>query len=546
MLTELQIENLGVIETLQVSFEKGFSVFTGETGAGKTMLVEAISLLVGGRADASVVRAGALESRVEGRFVRLDANGSEEEIVLSRVVPIEGRSRAYINGRMATVASLAEVGIDLVDIHGQHAHQRLLGAATQRAALDRFASIDLKDLRESRSRVTEIDAALAAFGGDERARAREIDLLRFQSEEILGACIVGPNEETELLQEEMILADASSYREALWRAHLEVTQDSGVLDLLGRARQALQSKGSLQPLVERLSEVIVEAEEIASDIRSQAENAQENPERLAEIGSRRHLLRDIMRKYGASLEDVIAYGLESSTRLQELEGYDEHVRDLTEQRLAAMASLAASAQAVAKARRAAAPQLATRVEEKLRTLAMPNASIVVEVQPTNEDIDAGDGVVFLLSANPGSPLLPLTKVASGGELARTMLALRLVLTEEPGSLVFDEVDAGIGGAAAVAVASALAQLGRHHQVLAVTHLPQVAAAANNQISVTKEVRGGLTFGAAQTLSADERVLEIARMLSGGVADQSARQHASDLIEQLGSPKAPRKQPRTKS
>ncbi|MSO60238.1 MAG: DNA repair protein RecN [Ilumatobacteraceae bacterium] len=546
MLTELQIENLGVIEFLQVSFGPGFSVFTGETGTGKTMLVEAISLLVGGRADASVVRAGATESRVEGRFVRTTANGTEEEIVLSRVVPVEGRSRAYINGRMATVASLAEAGIDLVDIHGQHAHQRLLGAPTQRAALDRFANIDLTGLRDSRSRVTEIDAALAAFGGDERARAREIDLLRFQSEEILGALIVGPNEESDLLQEETVLADAGSHREALWLAYSEITQDSGVLDLLGRARGAVQSKASLQSIVQRLTEVMVEAEELATDIRAQAENAEENPERLAEIGARRHLLRDFMRKYGANLEDVIAYGIEASTRLQELEGYDERVRGLLEQRVDAITNLAASAQAVAKARRVAAPRLAAQVEAQLQTLAMPNATLVVEVQSSNEDIDAGDGVVFLLSANPGSPLLPLTKVASGGELARTMLALRLVLSEEPGSLVFDEVDAGIGGAAAVAVASALAQLGRHHQVLAVTHLPQVGAAAHHQIAVTKEIRDGLTFGAAKTLTAEERVLEIARMLSGGVADQSARQHASDLIEQLGTIKTSPKQPRSKT
>ena len=545
MLTELQIENLGVIESLQVSFGTGFSVFTGETGAGKTMLVEAISLLVGGRTDPSVVRAGATEARVEGRFVRTTESG-EEEVVLSRIIPVEGRSRAYINGRMATVASLAEAGIDLVDIHGQHSHQRLLGAATQRAALDRFANIDLTGLREARSRVTEIDAALAAFGGDERSRAREIDLLRFQSQEILGALILGPNEESDLLEEETILADANSHREALWQAYSEVTQDSGVLDLLGKARSAVQSKASLQALAERVSAIIVETEELASDLRTQAENAEENPERLAEIGARRHLLRDIMRKYGANLEDAIAYGLESSNRLAELEGYEENVRRLLEQREEALKKLAASARAVAKARRTAAPLLAAQVESRLQTLALPHASIVVEIEASKEDIDAGDAVVFLLSANPGSPLLPLTKVASGGELARTMLALRLVLSEEPGTLVFDEVDAGIGGAAAVAVATALSDLGRLHQVLAVTHLPQVAAAAHHQIAVTKEVREGLTFGAAPTLSAEERVQEVARMLSGGVADQSARQHASDLIEQLGAPKAAPKQPRSKT
>ena len=541
MLVELAIENLGVIERVNLTFGPGFTVVTGETGAGKTMLVEAINLIVGARADASVVRAGCEEARVEARFVTVGADGSETETILARVIAREGRSRAYVDGRMATVAQLSEIGADLVDIHGQHAHQRLLGAAVQRDALDRFAGVDLSGLRAAREEVTQIDASLAALGGDEKTRAREIDLLEFQAGEILGASIASATEEEELGREEDLLADATKHRDALWAAAAALGDDDAAVDAIGAAVRALGNLEGLAGMRERLAALSAEASDVLAELRAAAEASEENPERLAHVRARRQLLRDLMRKYGDSLADVIRFGDEASARLAELTGYAERVSELNTAREKALRRLLAEQRTVGDLRRKAAPALGKAVETHLRTLALPHAEVIVSVGGPESD-PAGEAVTFLLCANPGSEPLPLTKVASGGELARTMLAIRLVLTDEPGTMVFDEVDAGIGGSAAVAVASALRTLGGSHQVFAVTHLPQVAASAHRHVAVAKEVTRGRTFGSATVLDGDERVSEVARMLSGGVADDSATAHARDLIATLSVENAKRRRP----
>jgi DNA repair protein RecN (Recombination protein N) len=519
VLTELHIENLGVIDTLDLQLSEGLVALTGETGAGKTMIVEAINLLVGGRADAGMVRPGATEARVEGRFVFGD-----EEVILCRTIPLDGRSRAYVNGRLATVGQLAEHGLDLVDMHGQHAHQSLLGAKAQREALDSYAKVDLEPLRNARAVVTEIDAALATLGGDDRMRAREIDLLRFQVNEIIEAGLQGADEDEQLSREEDVLADAVNYREALWKAVASLAEESGASDNLGNAVSALSNKEPFAGFVSRLKALQSELEDLSADIRDEADSIEENPSRLDEVRQRRQLLVDLRRKYGDSLQEVIAFGDESALRLAELESFEARAATLDQERAVAVRKLEAAQAVVGKARREGAAPLAQQVQKNLRTLAMARAVIDVSVGQ-----DPGDDVVFLLAANPGSPVMPLTKVASGGELARTMLALRLVLSSGPNTLVFDEVDAGIGGEAAVAVAQALALLGKRHQVLVVTHLPQVAAAGHAHIQVSKSVRSGKTYAQAATLGEDERIAEIARMLSGGVAEATALEHARELL-----------------
>ena len=534
MLVELSIENLGIIESSRLTFMGGFTVFTGETGAGKTMLVEAINLVCGRRAESSVIRDGADEARVEARFVRMGDDGEEEEVILSRTISREGRGRAYINGRMATVTALAEVGERLVDIHGQHAHQRLLGVAEQRDSLDAYAGVDLSDLRAAREKVTEIDAMLAALGGDEKSRAREIDLLRFQCDEIEGARIVGPDEESRLAEEEDLLTDSVRYAENLRRAMALLSGDEGALERLGEAVRAMGvvPSSAVAGLVERLTAMRADAEDLAAEVRAVAEASEENPERLEELRTRRQMLRDLMRKYGDSLADVIEFGAQARSRLDELVGYAERVATLEADRGRALKALHKAQLAVGTARRKAAPGLAEAVRTRLRELAMPNAEVQVSVGDAESD-PSGESVVFMLAANPGSAPQPLNKVASGGELARVMLSLRLVLTDDPATMVFDEVDAGIGGGAAVAVAAALRELGRDHQVFAVTHLAQVAASAHHQVSVSKTVKSGLTYGTAVPVSEADRVGEIARMLSGGVADESATAHARDLMANLG-------------
>jgi DNA repair protein RecN (Recombination protein N) len=527
MLTELRIENLGIVENLELIFSDGVIALTGETGAGKTMLVEAINLLIGGRADATVVRHGTQEARVEGRFVVGD-----NETILCRVIPLDGRSRAYVNGRLATVSQLSELGQELLDMHGQHAHQSLLGAAAQREALDHFAEIDLSGLRAARARVTEIDASLALLGGDERARAREIDLLRFQVDEINVAAIVDPKEDEALGKEQDLLSDAVNYRDSLWNAHGVMSDEDGVSDSLGKAIAFLGNRDAFSEIIIRMKSIQSDLDDVSGDLRDTAEGIEDNPKRLDEVRSRRQLLLDLRRKYGETLSDVMQYGSESSIRLEELESYEARALALDAERKQAISELRLQEQRVGDARRKAAPLLAKSVQQRLRKLAMPHAVLDVHVANDSGDVSrdaAGDSVVFLLAANPGTEALPLTKVASGGELARTMLALRLVLTEGPHSLVFDEVDAGIGGEAAVAVAQALSDLGKRHQVLVVTHLAQVAAVAISHIQVSKQVRDRQTFAQALPLNADARISEIARMLSGGVAETAALEHAKQLL-----------------
>ncbi len=524
MLIELHIEDLGVISSLDLVVGAGLTVFTGETGAGKTMLVEAISLLVGGRADATMVRTGATEARVEGRFV-----DGDDEIVLARVIPVDGRSRAYVNGRLATVSTLAEHGVRLVDIHGQHAHQSLLNVAAQRGALDRFADVDLEPLREARARLTEIDASLAALGGDVRTRAREVDLLRFQLEELDAAAVTGPDEDDELERLEDVLSGAQAHRAAASLAVDALTDDDGALDAVRGAIAALGARGPFAELATRLKGVAVELDDVAAEIRRMADGIDDDPARLAEVTERRQLLRNLRRKYGDTLADVLEFHERTRERLTELEGYDQAVERLERERERAMRDERRAAAAVGAARRAACEPLAAAVQAGLRELAMPRAEIVVDVGAD----DPGDEVTFLLAANPGTPPLPLHKVASGGELARTMLALRLVLIEAPGTLVFDEVDAGIGGSAATAVGAALAQLSRTHQVFVVTHLAQVAAMADQQVQVTKHVErdgdGERTTARAVVLGPEARVAEVARMLSGSPDSSAAREHAAELL-----------------
>ena len=514
------------------------TAITGETGAGKTLVVEAIELLVGGRADPRAVRAGADEAVVEGRFVppeRMGAGGGDgvTERVLRRVVPAQGRSRAHIDGAMATAAELAELGRGLVDLHGQHAHQSLLHPATQRAALDTFGRVDLTPLALARRRQAELDAVLADLGGDARARAREVDLLRHQVAELAAAAIVGPDEDVILAEEEDRLGDAEAHRQSAASAHARLTAESGALDTVGLAVAAVQGRGPLGAIEQRLRGLAAELADAAGDLRHAAEGLESDPVRLEVIRERRQLLSDLRRKYGATLTEVLEFAAEAEHRLRHLEQLEARSAGIEAELQAAASQVAAAALEVRRQRRAAAPDLAAAVQGRLAELAMSRVELRVEVEG-----DDGGEVTFLLAANPGEPAAPLSKVASGGELARAMLALRLALTgaalgaEGAGrvpTLVFDEVDAGIGGEAALAVGRSLAALSRDHQVLVVTHLPQVAAFADSQVVVEKQESNGRTISTVAVAEGEGRVRELARMLSGQPDAGPARAHADELL-----------------
>jgi DNA repair protein RecN (Recombination protein N) len=534
VLAELHVVDLGIVADLDLLLAPGLTAITGETGAGKTLIVEALELLVGGRADASLVRDGADEARVEGRFVDDDTG---HETVLARVVPRDGRSRAYVDGRLATAGELSELGARLVDLYGQHAHQSLLDPAVQRAALDRFAGADAGDAlaayRHERAVVRRVDDDLAALGGDARERAREIDLLRFQVDEIGAAEIDDPGEDVALEAEELLLADAAAHREALSVAYAAL--EGPASDALGTAISALDGRAPFAELDNRVRAVQAEVADVERELRLATERVVDDPERLDEVRRRRQLVHDLQRKYGETLSDVVAYGSEAGARLDQLEGFEQRGAALEAERDAAAGDAAAAADVLSRARGVAAAPLAEAVAEHLRELAMPHAQVAVDVERAEPTEDGADRVTFLLAPNPGESPKPLARAASGGELARAMLAARVVLTDAPPTLVFDEVDAGIGGEAGIAVGRLLATLGVRHQVLCVTHLAQVAAFADTQVVVEKAVvrkgdDSGRTVAGAAVVDGDQRIAELSRMLAGVGESSHARRHAAELLE----------------
>jgi len=570
MLVELRVRNLGVIEDAALLLGPGLTALTGETGAGKTLVVEALSLLAGGRADAVLVRPGADEAVVEGRFLcpTGDAEAAGGERTLARVLARSGRSRAYLDGRMVPVATLGEVGRDLIELHGQHAYHSLLSPVSQREALDRAGRIDTRRLRAALRAEADLSARQAALGGDERSRAREIALLRYQLEEIDGAGLSDPAEEDQLREREARLAGAVAHRQALQVAREALGGEDGALDRLGAALAALAGRPGLERGHARLRGLAAEVADAAEELRLLGEEVEDDPGALSALGERRHVLAELRRKYGETLAEVIGYGRAVRARLVELESHEERAAALEAERAALEAERHAAAAELGAARRQAAAPFGAAVEARLVGLALPRARFSVDV----DGDAAGERVTWRLGTNPGEPALPLARAASGGELARTMLAVRLALSDlhagdpegaggvEPGrdrrtdpelarrTVVFDEVDAGIGGQAALAVGAALADVAVGGQVLVVTHLPQVAAFATRQVVVSKTtVRSGGDDGSGEAertvatvavVEGAERVSELARMLSGRPDSATARLHAEELLARADPAPAP--------
>lgn len=541
-LVELRVRNLGVIDDVTVRPGPGMTALTGETGAGKTLLVQALSLLLGGHADPAVVRAGADEALIEGRFSLGDdqtddpdddrgpnpGEGDAHELVLARAVVRGGRSRAWIDGRMASRSALAERAGELLELHGQHEHRALTHVESQRRALDSFGPVDLTGLEAARRRLRRLLDASEAIGGDAKQRAREADLLRYQIDEIDAAAVEDAGEDGRLGAEEERLADAELCRSSAADA-LDAVSGADETSALGRladASAALAGRGPMAPSEARVRAAMAELTDLAAELRTVVETWEADPDRLEAVRQRRQLFRQLERKYGDDLGEVLAFVADARSRLAALAADEARAHQLDVEVETARRELAAAEAVVAEARRRAAPRLASAIEATLRGLAMPAARFSITV----EGDGPADRVTFLLGANPGEPAQPLAKVASGGELARTMLAVRLAVGGAPGVMTFDEVDAGIGGAAAIAVGSALAGLAPRAQVLVVTHLAQVAAQADHQIEVRKVEQDGRTRTEVEALDPEARVVEISRMLSGRPDSTSARRHARELLD----------------
>ena len=572
MIEEIRIRGLGVIDSAVVEPHSGFTAVTGETGAGKTMVLTGLALLLGGRADAAVVRAGQERAEVEGRIrLRpeasavlervLDAGGDLDDgvLVVARTVAQEGRSRAFLGGRSVPASVLAELADDLVAVHGQSDQQRLLSPSRQREALDRYAgeavAVPLGAYRSSFDRLRVVERDLSEITAHMRERAQEADLLRHGLSEIDAVSPLS-GEDTSLAQEAERLSHAESLRAAAITAHESLRadgDDTDALSLVAIARRTVDSQREhdteLGQLADRLADVGAALADISGDLASYAASIESDPARLAAVEDRRAAVGVLLRKYGAHVDEVLIWSENASHRLLELDSDDDRLTGLGAERDSLRAELGHLAAALSSARSAAGEQFASDVTRELVELAMPNARITVDVRRTEDadglDVPTPEGsrrlshgpsgideVELLLAPHSGAPARPIAKGASGGELSRVMLAIEVVLagTDPVPTLVFDEVDAGVGGRAAVEIGRRLARLARSSQVLVVTHQPQVAAFADRHVVVEKSDDGTVTTSGLRVVADGDRVRELARMLAGLEGSQAAAAHAQELLD----------------
>lgn len=537
MLRYLRIRNLAVIEQVQVEFEPGLNVLTGETGAGKSVLVEAVGLLLGGRASSDLVRTGADVAQVEAQF-----QDGDTEVVLRRDVTAQGRSRAFVNGSLVTAGALREFSDRLVELHGQHEHQILMDPESHLTLLDTYAGLenDLAGVGEAFSKLQALKTELRALQLDERQKAARVDLLAFQRDEIARARIQ-PDEDEELTATRQVLVNAEKLQRLSGEAYAALYESDGaVLGALTAIWRRLGDLAALDPRVapylETREAIKSQLEDLAFFLRGYADDIEASPARLQEVEDRLVLLERLKRKYGPTLSDVIAHHDTAVQDLEGLAGLDARAEAVAGEVTAAGAQYLDRARALSAARRTAADRFASALEGSLSELAMGRTQFAVRFEPPPATEDgwtaAGfDRAEFLVSPNPGEELRPLARIASGGELSRVMLALRsLSVTAGTGrALVFDEVDAGIGGRAADDVGRKLQKLGRDAQVLCITHLPQIAACAGAHYRVSKNVREGRTVTAVHRLAERERAEELARMMAGGTVTESVLASARELL-----------------
>jgi DNA repair protein RecN (Recombination protein N) len=541
-LIELSVENLAVVESVRLPLARGFTVLTGETGAGKSLVVDAVALVLGARASADQVRSGTDAARIEAIFdgVPRDPNDPLDELIddgtliVRREVSSDGRSLARANDRAVTVGSLAGLGARLGEIHGQHEQQRLLLADRQLALLDRFGGLDLADLADLHRAWRTSVVGAAELLTDAHELARRVELLRHQADEIASAALA-PGEDLEVEAVLRAAQHAEAIALAAAQAAAALRDEGGAADGLNAGVAALESAAShderFGALADRARSLAAEASELARDAASAGERVDLDPASRAAAEERLSLIYELKRKYGESVEAVIAFGEASKAELERLENQEADRERLRAEEAAGRTALEKAAAALSVARGKAAAELAARVNGELPPLGLPGDAFGVELTVGEIGPTGADRVTFTFAPNPGEPPRPLGRIASGGEASRLSLALKVVLAaaDETPLLVFDEIDAGIGGRNAAALGERLRDLARFHQVLCVTHMPQIAAYADAHVLVGKRVDGGRTFTVAHRLSDDERATELAAMLAGEGAGDEAQAAAQALL-----------------
>lgn len=555
MLQSLYLENIALIEKLGIELFPGFNVLTGETGAGKSIIIDAVNFVLGERTSRDLIRNGAARAKVEAvfnlnegdaAFAALDALGIEydgNELILSRELSAAGRNACRVNGTLVPVASLKSVSDTLVDIHGQHEHQALLDAENHISYLDAYCHAESLPIIEKIdvivSRRNELMLKRNSGFSSEREREREMDMLRYQIEEIASANLEA-GEEERLNAEKTVLLNAERIRTALETAHMALSgaEEGSALSAIDTARRSMRDIAALnkdyEALGDKIEELYYAAEDISFVLRDTSENVESDMQRLEEIEQRLKLISDLKRKYGRTVEDVIDFGKDAETKLNELENAEALAVELDAKLDKLKAEYNVAADELSKVRRAAGDRLKRDVLNELKDLGMAKAMFDVALSDASGGEPRKGGretAEFMLSANPGEPLKPLEKVASGGELSRIMLCFKSIFADNDRvpTLIFDEIDTGISGRTAAVVGEKMLGIAKKHQVICVTHLAQIAALAEAHLMVRKYDDGKNTFVETRQLNEEEKVQRIAQMMDGESDSPSALTHARELI-----------------
>lgn len=548
MLVELSIRNFALVEQVRLEVGAGFGVLTGETGAGKSIIVDAMAAVLGEKTGSEVVRTGTPKAVVEAVFDVSDCPGADARanelgfvsddglLVLSREIAVEGRSQCRINGRPSTNSVLKEISSFLIDIHGQHEHQSLLAVPMHLEILDAWCGPGASEIRAKAQdihfRIAEILDEQARLQSDDRERARLLDLYRFELDEIRRADLQ-PDEEDELSQERNRLANAEKLRSLAEQAYDALAGDGAAVDSLSSASLAMdrlaETDSTAAAAAEQVSGALLNAQDALDLLRTYREDFEVNPERLEEVEERIHLIRTLKRKYGDTVEQVLNYAQEVASKLDTMAHSEERLGEIDAQLGELRREMLADCGMLSELRKQSSVTFAKEVEEELAGLAMEKCRFQVKMDDTEPGPSGADRVEFLISANPGEPLKPLARIASGGEMSRIMLALKTVMARaEVPTLVFDEIDTGIGGKTAQVLGEKLASLSTKCQVLCVTHLPQVASKAAWHAAVSKSVQDGRSVVDIRMLDREGRVTELARMM-GGDESTAAADHAREML-----------------
>ena len=554
MLQTLRIQNYALIDEVELEFDPGLNVLTGETGAGKSIIVGALTLVLGGRASSEAIRSGTRSAKIEALFrvasptprlqELLESHAielEEGELLLSRVLSPEGRSKAYANGSLIPVSVQSAIGDELLDLHGQHEHQSLLKTDRQLALLDSFAGLDSKreSLADSVRALRELEARIAGLESNDREQARQIDFMRFEAEEIEKADL-RPGEEAELKSRRNLIANAEkifSLASNARRLLSESSESSAALDTLGAAVGNLEELAAIDerfgPMAAQARNAMAEVEALSSELFQYTEETDYDPRELDAVNGRLSTIQALQRKYGDTIEEVLAY---RDRIVSEIEAFENRDRDLEELRCKhgeLLTKAKNQARALSKRRKSAAAELDAKITASLQDLGIEGGRLEIDIQDAELNPSGMDQIAFMLTANPGEPPKALRQVASGGELSRIMLALKGVFADADRipTLVFDEIDAGIGGPMATKVAFRLRDLARSHQTICITHLPQIAAAGFTHYHVSKTTRNGKTSTHVSRIDRGTRVEEFARLLDGSVTEVSLT-HARALLKDL--------------